>query len=589
MNFRKIFFLSLLLAAPLSGQTVFTTSDEAPASLLSWDAPQWAAAPHREVRAVWLTTLSGLDWPSHPARTAAEQQRQQDELCRILDRLQTVGINTVLFQTRLRGTTAYPSSYEPWDAAFSGKIGVAPPYDPLAFALAEAHRRGRGLQGGGGAVPLCTVAQERQLKQLSLPRRHPELCRRSGDRWMMDPGVPATADYLAQLCREIVERYDVDGIHLDYIRYPEKNLSWDDAATYRRYGGGQSLAAWRRENVDRVVQRIGAAVKAVRPWVKLSCSPVGKYADLPLQSSYGWNARDAVYQDARRWLQEGWMDLLFPMMYFDGKHFYPFANDWQEQSAGRPVVPGLGIYFLSPSEKDWPLGVVTRQLQFIRQRGMGGAAYFRSRFLTDDVKGLYTFLRDTYYARPSLPPAMTWYDSVAPTLPQLTVERQGRGWHLRWTAATDNAPATPVRYNLYRLAPGATSLAAADLLAANLRTTYYDYLPALPLPSGTSLVVTALDAYGNETPPTPEVNRWTVSPSSSSSPLPVAVSSLAVTYPRGVEAQRLRLADISGRCVGTYPPSDSLDVTSLPVGAYQVEAVDRRGRVTRLSSFRKNP
>ena len=124
--------------------------------------------------------------------------------------------------------------------------------------------------------------------------------------------------------------------------------------------------------MDRVVETVSRAVKSVRPWLVMSCSPVGKYADLPRQSSYGWNARDAVNQDAQKWLARGWMDWLLPMMYFDGQHFYPFAADWQENAHGRVVAPGLGIYCLSPREKDWDLTTITRQLNVVRTLGMGG-------------------------------------------------------------------------------------------------------------------------------------------------------------------------------------------------------------------------
>uniref|UniRef100_UPI004027C62C glycoside hydrolase family 10 protein n=1 Tax=Alloprevotella sp. TaxID=1872471 RepID=UPI004027C62C len=277
----------------------------------------------REYRAVWLTTLSGLDWPSRPVSVPSDTLRQQQALRQILDRLQQAGINTVIFQTRIRATVAYPSNIEPWDGAFSGTPGRGPGYDPLAFALRECHKRGMELHAWVVAFPICNATLARRLGAEALPKKHPELCHRCGDAWFMDPGVPATAQYVAGICREIVERYDVDGIHLDYIRYPEESVAWKDQATYRKYGNGKRLGDWRRENVSRVVREVHDAVKSVRPWVKLSCSPVGKRADLPRQSSYGWNAREAVYQDAAQWLQQGLMDVLFPMMYFDGSTFIP--------------------------------------------------------------------------------------------------------------------------------------------------------------------------------------------------------------------------------------------------------------------------
>lgn len=447
-----------------------------------------------EVRAVWLTTLMGLDWPRRPASTPEAARRQQREFCLLLDRLKEAGINTVLFQTRTRSAVTYRSDIEPWDACLTGQAGRAPEFDPLALAVSECHARGMECHAWVVAFPAVKVAAARQYGQSALPRLHPELCTRAGDQWMLDPGVPGTADYLAAICREIAERYEVDGIHLDYIRYPEKSIPFNDDATFRRYGGGMSRRAWRTANVNRTVRAVHDAVKGVRPWIKLSCSPVGKYADLSRYSSHGWNARDAVSQDAQRWLREGWMDMLFPMMYFDGDHFYPFLADWQEHACGRPVVPGLGIYFLSPREKDWPLITVQRQLNVARALGTGGQAFFRARFLTEDEKGLYPWLRNVFYARPALVPPMSWQDSIPPAAPRVRQKTDGMKLSLEWDAVEDE---TPVTYNVYRLDPRFGDV----LLAVRLRATRYEELLCLPALRHSRYAVTAVDAYGNESLP----------------------------------------------------------------------------------------
>lgn len=474
-----LLFLTLLL--PLHAQ----------GSPDAWPMPEGG----REYRAVWFCTLGGMDWPGNAyAQTEQKAERQRRELCRRFDQLQAAGINTILFQTRIRSTVAYPSRFEPWDGAFSGTPGVAPPYDVLAFAIEEAHRRGMELHAYLVAFPICSVAQARQLGSQALPVRRPDLCVRAGDKWLMDPGVPATADYLADLCREIVERYDVDGIHLDYIRYPEHSIPFNDDRTYARYGGGQPRGAWRRANVSRVVQRISRSVRAVRPWLRLSCAPVGKHADLPRQSAGGWNARDAVAQDAQRWLREGWMDVLFPMMYFDGTQFYPFAFDWQQQAAGRHIVPGLAAYFLSPLEGKWILPQIVRQMNVLRQAGMG-QAFFRTAFLLDNHKGILDWTRD-FYRQPALPPAMTWADSIPPAAPVHTQRVEGDSLRLRWPAVADT---TPVTYNVYRI-----TSSGLRLIATRLRTNTY----ALPVTPSTQQhsrhIVRAMDAYGNESPLPPD-------------------------------------------------------------------------------------
>lgn len=445
-----------------------------------------------EVRAVWLTTLMGLDWPNRSANTPEQVAQQKASLCRMLDQFQSIGINTVLFQSRIRSTTAYPSAIEPWDGVFTGTPGKSPLYDPLQFVVDECHRRGLECHAWVVAFPVCKVNVAKQLGKRALPAQHPELCQRCRDQWMMDPGVPATATYLAKICDEIVRNYDVDGIHLDYIRYPESAIPFNDDRTYRLYGNGKNKAAWRKQNVDRCVQAIHDAVKAVRPWVKLSCSPVGKYSDLSRYSSRGWNARDAVSQDAQAWLQKGWMDMLFPMMYFDGDHFYPFLADWKEHDAGRPIVPGLGIYFLSPREKDWSLLTVQRQMNVARAEGLGGQAFFRAKFLINDEKGLFSWLKNQFYAHPALVPPMTWLDSIAPAAPEVHQQIDGMRLSLSWNAVSDADG--PVRYNVYRL----DSIYGDVLLASRIKDTHFEKTLVLPALKHSRYVVTAVDVYGNE-------------------------------------------------------------------------------------------
>ena len=272
------------------------------------------AQPKNEIRATWLTTLGGLDFPSSKASSAAGIQRQKQELCKILDELKQAHINTVLFQTRLRGDVIYPSAIETFAESLTGHEGRNPGYDLLEFATAECHKRGMELHAWIVTIPVGNNRQVKLLGKNSVVKKYPQLCKQYKGSWYLDPGQPGTADYLARLVREIVSRYDIDGIHLDYIRYPERAQQFPDNATFRKYGKGQNLEQWRRDNITRIVRRIYTEVKTLKPWVKVSSSPVGKYADTQRYSSHGWNAYETVYQDAQAWLKEGIHDALFPMM-----------------------------------------------------------------------------------------------------------------------------------------------------------------------------------------------------------------------------------------------------------------------------------
>lgn len=463
-----------------------------PSQAQLWPQPTQLPPEGREIRAAWYCTLGGMDWPrGQYAQTESKAARQRQMLCDDFDRLQAAGINVILFQCRTRGMVLYQSDIETWDACISGDYGVAPSYDPLAFAIEEAHRRGMELHAYLVTYPMATDKQVKALGKRCAPASHPSLCQKCDGRWYLDPGAPGTAAYIAALCREIVEKYEVDGIHLDYIRYPEKEVHFNDAKAYRKYGNGQNKAEWRRQQVTATVRAVHDAVKAVKPWVILSCSPVGKYATLPRADSFGWNARDAVFQDAQAWLRDNLMDWLLPMMYFDGRNFYPFALNWQQESYGHPVAPGLGIYLLDPKERNWEGTAITRQLNFLRQQGIGGQAFFRTKYLLDNHKGIYDFCKD-FYRQPALTPASTWLDTSQPAAPVVSQTiRPGYVLHLEWEPVED---ATPIVYNVYHEFSDGT----VEMVAHHLKETSFDYAPLVARHIYDRVIVRAMNAYKNE-------------------------------------------------------------------------------------------
>ncbi|MBQ9237321.1 MAG: family 10 glycosylhydrolase [Prevotella sp.] len=374
---KKIYLITLFLA-------LFLCHISAESIHLSTQSPN--SNPLYETRAVWLTTIGGIDWPHTYANTPAARLVQQRELCDILDRLYDANINTVIIQTRVRATTIFPSDMEPWDGCLSGKPGTAPGYDALAFAIDECHKRGMQVHAWVVTIP---VGKWNGAGCRNLRKTCPNLLKKIGDEGFMNPEASGTADYLARFCEDIAMRYDVDGIHLDYIRYPD---TWGKIAN-------RDAA---RENITRIVRTIANKVKSAKPQIQLSCSPVGKYSDTKRQWSHGWNARNVVCQDVALWLRQGYMDAIFPMMYFKDENFYPFAIDWQERSAGKTVAPGLGIYFMHPREKNWPLGDITRELHVLRQYGMGNCM-FRSKFFTDNTKGIYSYYSEAFAPYPAIP------------------------------------------------------------------------------------------------------------------------------------------------------------------------------------------
>lgn len=537
------------------------------------------AQPKHEVRAVWLTTIGGIDWPHSYAQTARSIEKQKDELRLILDKLQRANINTILLQTRIRGTVIYPSAYEPWDGCLSGHPGKSPGYDALKFAVDECHKRGMELHAWIVTMP---VGKWDALGCRQLRKRMPHNIRKIGSDGYMNPENKQTGDYLADICAEVARNYDIDGIHLDYIRYPE---TW--TLKVSRDKG--------REYITNIVKKISRRVKHIKPWVKMSCSPVGKHDDLSRYRSHGWNAYTTVCQDAQGWLRDGLMDELFPMMYFRDNNFYPFAIDWKEQSHGRIVVPGLGIYFMSPKEKNWPLIDITRELEVLRANGMGHA-YFRSKFFTDDTKGIYTFALKQFCTAPSLIPPMTWMSRRRPAQPDNFLRKtiEGRATLLSWTH--EEKDTTMVLFNVYSSKEYPVNTNDAQNLIATRRQ---GRSLIVPIDASRHYAVTATDRYGNESIALQEDCDY----GSSASESPLAVARLlacdghSLALPESAkqaDAAFLIVETLQGEAVATMPMTQNkyaddtpqmLTVTGIADGFYSLRTLGKKGVSHRLGFF----
>lgn len=523
--------------------------------------------PKYEVRAVWLTTIGGLDWPHNYAQSMTSIERQKEEFIRILDLLEKAGINTVLLQTRIRGTVIYPSAFEPWDGCLSGVPGKSPGYDALQFAIDECHKRGMELHAWIVTIPIgkWNGLGVRQLKQ-----KFPNLVKKVGVEGYMDPENRQTSTYLAGICEEVTRNYDIDGIHLDYIRYPE---------TWNLKVSGEAA----RRNITGIVEEIHSKVKLLKPWVKMSCSPIGKSDDLSRYPSRGWNAYSKVYQDAQGWLKRGLMDALFPMMYFQGNNFYPFAIDWLEQSNGRMIVLGLGIYFLSPREKNWDLSVITREMQMLRHYGMGHA-FFRSQFFTDDIKGIYSFAQKQFNHYPALIPAMTWQSDIRPTAPSAISIYNDKGKIvLSWNGAKDNSNAPYLLYNVYSSEEYPVDVNdSRNLISIRKKANHI----ILPDESGNRYyAVTAIDRYGNESMPIQSMQT-------AKKNKPVRMLKCNGNYVElpakesYMDADIITIESIEGNMITSKKyTGNTIQVSELKNGIYVIRSLNKKGSGHRLGYF----
>ncbi|MDH6311907.1 uncharacterized lipoprotein YddW (UPF0748 family) [Parabacteroides sp. PFB2-10] len=409
----------------------------------------WAVDPPRtEIRAVWLTTIYGLDWPTCPATTPAGAKIQQEELIHLLDRLEEANFNTLFVQVRLRGDVIYPSIIEPSSKVFSGKYGQSPGYDPLQFAIEACHKRGMECHAWLVTFPVGNDKTVGEQGARSVVKRYPKMVKRHRGEWYLDPGVPETTDYLLSLVRELVSSYDIDGVHFDYIRYPDQAQTFPDKVAYTVYGKGKSLAEWRRDNINRLVGRLYDEVKQLKPWVQVSSSPLGKYSSIERMPNAGWTAYETVFQDPKQWMDAGKHDMIVPMMYYQHDHFFPFVDNWAEIAGERLFVSGLGAYRTDKEEANWTVSDITDQIDYSRYNGAEGSAFFRCAHILDDRKGLYSEIRDNYYQYPALLPPLTWLDDRVPASPEeVFVERKENQLRLYWEKP-ENEPEA-LTYTLY--------------------------------------------------------------------------------------------------------------------------------------------
>ena len=330
----------------------------------------------REFRAVWVATVGNIDWPS---RRGLPAEVQQAELLAILDRAATIGLNAVVFQVRPGADALYPSSLEPWSEYLTGTMGVAPDpyYDPLEFAIREAHLRGMELHAWFNPYRARHPSARSPIASSHISRTHPDLVERYGTHLWMDPGEPEVQDRSVAVILDVVRRYDIDGVHIDDYFYPYQErtprgrlIPFPDDASFARYraaGGPLQRNDWRRDNVDRLVERLYREIKQTKRWVKFGISPFGIWRPgYPAQIT-GLDAYETLYADARKWLANGWLDYFSPQLYWrigQEAQSYPVLLDWwaSQNSLDRHIWPGNYVDRVGSGGVGWPAEEIVAQI-----------------------------------------------------------------------------------------------------------------------------------------------------------------------------------------------------------------------------------
>ena len=348
---------------------------------------------------MWLATVGNLDWPSQPGLSS---EKQKAELLADFDLFQSLGLNAVIFQVRPCCDAFYESQIEPWSEFLTGEQGRDPGYDPLQFAVEQAHARGLELHAW------INPFRARFSQRLSPPAphhisvTHPHLVKDYGPWQWLDPGETQSRKRAFAIVRDILRRYDVDGLHIDDYFYPYKvdGRDFPDVASWARYIGNRTHDDWRRGNVNQFVQTLAATINGVKPEVKFGISPFGIWRPGHPPGIVGLDAYAELYADARLWLQKGWADYCAPQLYWKidpPQQSFPALLDWWQEQNVKDVALWPGLFTSRIFAPDsWPVEEIVRQIEICRERKTGGHIHFSARALRE--KNVQRALREIYGA-----------------------------------------------------------------------------------------------------------------------------------------------------------------------------------------------
>ena len=488
---------------------------------LLWGADRYVK---REVRGVWVATVYGIDWPSTTGYTISIRNQQKEEMIQYLDVLQENNFNAVYFQVRPMCDAFYKSSYEPWSSYLTGQRGRGPGWDPLAFVVEECHNRGLECHAWVNPYRWATTAdgwntvQDRRLKNANMLLSYTNSSGTTTT--ILNPALSATNERIVNVCRELVEKYDIDGIIFDDYFYPSGIPTTSEAGDYDDWlssGTDMSFGDWRRANVNGMVADVYEMIQEVDPSCKFGISPAGAactdanvaashgVTKMPVASDWQYNG---IFSDPVAWLEEGTIDYISPQIYWKTNHstnpFGPMTQWWSNvaKQFGRHHYASHSLTFLQTSNTSSDWSEVGQQMQYSRQytaNAAPGQIYYSACDIDGKkVSGLGEWLKKNKYQRPALTPAINWKE--APSYEPVE--------NLRWEedSLTWDSPGR-VRFAVYAI-PNSVSDATAErstaggILSTYLLQTCYSNSFCIPENrlSGYRYAVSVVDRYGNEYP-----------------------------------------------------------------------------------------
>jgi uncharacterized lipoprotein YddW (UPF0748 family) len=389
--------------------------------LLCLNATKVQAQSAPEFRGAWVATVTNIDWPS---QNNLSPERQRTEFIKMLDVLQSNGINAVIVQVRPAADALYASSYEPWSEWLTGKQGQAPEpfYDPLMFMIEEAHKRNMEFHAWFNPYRAVMRLGYSSIAANHITRQHPEWFVNYGAQKLFNPGLPQVREYIVKIVKDVLERYEIDAIHFDdyFYPYPIGGKPFPDESTYRKYGAGMDKDDWRRSNVDSVIYNVYQLIKTTKPSVKFGISPFGVWRNASddeegSNTTAGLTNYDDLYADILLWLENGWIDYVAPQLYWEIGHnraaFEVLVDWWSKHSYGKHVYIGHGFYrALERNQNGWKRRKeLPEQINLLRQYPeIKGSVFFNANIFYRNPLGWCDSLQNNYYSETVATPSMPW-------------------------------------------------------------------------------------------------------------------------------------------------------------------------------------
>lgn len=475
-----------------------------------------AQNPKREFRGAWLHIIGQSQWQNKSTDQAQKYIIEQ------FDKLLEAGCNAVIFQVRPTADAMYISEIEPWTSWLTGKRGKAPDpmWDPMEFAIEEAHKRGMEFHAWLNPYRVTSNAKE-VLPGNHLVNKEPERFVKFNGQIFFDPAYPENREFICDVVKDIVNRYDVDAIHIDdyFYPYPANGKKFEaDDASFKKFGNGMERKAWRRKNVDLLIEKLNLTIKNEKPWVRFGVSPFGiwrnKSSDPRGSESSGLQNYDDLYADVLLWSEKGWVDYLAPQLYWTldmkaapSRHL---AKWWNDNCNGVDVYIGQDVQRTmsnaDPNGKD--KNELATKVKLSRDLpNIKGNIWWHGYWVTDNLNGVADSLALKHQSSIALPPSYGRKDIRPNPIKNLRKIEKNDQLFLTWDSFKNHSQAETdvVKYVVYQFFPGEElDIEDAETIIAltPYSTVLIEDFSEGPGASGSTFAVTALDRMNRESEPT---------------------------------------------------------------------------------------